>query len=84
MKELEEIWTVKDFLTVQNEGAIESIFKSLKYINNKLEEKRMIAMKKMPTLFERQFENHTIVKCLDIVNSGCEWVINGEGYATEK
>ena len=41
-------------------------------------------MKKMPTLFERQFENHTIVKCLDIINRGCEWVINGEGYATEK
>ena len=41
-------------------------------------------MKKIKTLFERQFENHRIVKCLNKVQEGCEWVINGEGYATEK
>lgn len=41
-------------------------------------------MKKMPTLFERQFENHEIIKCLNKVHEGCKWVINGEGYATEK
>lgn len=41
-------------------------------------------MKKMKTLFERQFENHNVVKCLNKVQEGCEWVINGEGYATEK
>ncbi len=41
-------------------------------------------MKKMPTLFERQFENHKIIKCLEQVHEGCEWVLNGEGYATEK
>lgn len=41
-------------------------------------------MKKMKTLFERQFENHKITKCLNKVQEGCEWVINGEGYATEK
>ncbi len=41
-------------------------------------------MKKMPTLFERQFENHEIIKCLNKVHDGCEWVLNGEGYATEK
>lgn len=41
-------------------------------------------MKKMKTLFERQFENHQVVKCLNKVQEGCEWVINGEGYATEK
>ena len=41
-------------------------------------------MKKMPTLFERQFENHEIIKCLNKVHEGCEWVINSEGYATEK
>lgn len=41
-------------------------------------------MRKMPTLFERQFENHEIIKCLNIVHEGCEWVLNGEGYATEK
>ena len=33
----------------------------------------------MPTLFERQFENHEIIKCLNRVHEGCEWVINGEG-----
>jgi len=41
-------------------------------------------MRKMPTLFERQFENHKIIKCLNKVNEGCNWVLNGEGYATEK
>lgn len=41
-------------------------------------------MKKMKTLFEREFENHKIVKCLNKVQEGCEWVLNGEGYATEK
>lgn len=41
-------------------------------------------MKKMPTLFERQFENRQVAKCLKKVTKGCEWVINNEGYATEK
>ena len=41
-------------------------------------------MKKMKTLFERQFENHQVAKCLNKVQDGCKWVINGEGYATEK
>ncbi len=41
-------------------------------------------MRKMPTLFDRQFENHNIIKCLEQVHKGCEWVISGEGYATEK
>ena len=41
-------------------------------------------MKKMPTLFEREFENHKVVKALNKVHEGCEWVIEGEGYATEK
>ena len=46
--------------------------------------RKVIHLKKMPTLFERQFENHKIIKCLNVINSECEWVINGEGYATEK
>ena len=41
-------------------------------------------MKKMPTLFKRQFENHEIIKCLNEVYEGCEWVLEGQGYATEK
>ena len=35
-------------------------------------------------LFERQFENHEVKKCLNKVHEGCEWVLNGEGYPTEK
>lgn len=41
-------------------------------------------MKKMPSLFIREFENHHVVKCLNKVHPGCEWVMNGEGLATEK
>ncbi len=41
-------------------------------------------MKKMKTLFEREFENHNVIKCLDKVQEGCEWVLAGEGTATEK
>lgn len=41
-------------------------------------------MKKMKTLFKRQFENHQIVKCLNEVEPECRWVLNGEGFATEK
>ena len=41
-------------------------------------------MKKMKTLFKRQFENYKIAKCLNEVEPECMWVINGEGYATEK
>lgn len=41
-------------------------------------------MKKMPTLFNRQFEVHRVIKVLPELNSNCEWVINGEGVATRK
>ena len=41
-------------------------------------------MKKMKSLFERQFEDHKVAKCLNKVQEGCEWVLAGEGYATEK
>lgn len=41
-------------------------------------------MKKMPTLYERVYEGHGIKETLNKVTKGCEWVINGEGYATEK
>lgn len=39
-------------------------------------------MKKIPTLFERKFENHKIVDCLPNVTPGLEWVLEGEGTAT--
>jgi len=41
-------------------------------------------MKKMKTLFKRQFKNHKIEKCTNEVEPGCEWVLEGEGWATEK
>jgi len=41
-------------------------------------------MKKMPCLFKREFEDHRVSKCLNEVTPGCEWVLNNEGYATEK
>lgn len=41
-------------------------------------------MKKIPTLFERKFENHRVVEITDKVTDGLEWVLNGEGVATIK
>lgn len=41
-------------------------------------------MKKIPTLFEREFRDHKVVAVKPIVTSGLEWVLNGEGIATVK
>lgn len=41
-------------------------------------------MKKIPTLFERVFENHKIVGITENVTPGFEWVLEGEGEATVK
>lgn len=41
-------------------------------------------MKKIPTLFERVFENHKIVGIKPIVAPGMEWVLEGGGIATLK
>lgn len=41
-------------------------------------------MKKIPTLFERVYENHRIVDILPNVTPGMEWVLEGEGEATIK
>ena len=41
-------------------------------------------MKKIPTLFERQFENHRVVGITDKVTPGMEWVLEGKGVATIK
>ena len=41
-------------------------------------------MKKMPTLFRREFKNHEVVKTYAEVTPGCEWGMRGEGVATEK
>lgn len=41
-------------------------------------------MKKIPTLFERTFEDHCVKNITDQVYPGMEWVLEGEGTATEK
>ena len=41
-------------------------------------------MKKIPTLFKREFENHKVVKVLPECPTDLEWVLKGEGIATEK
>lgn len=41
-------------------------------------------MKKIPTLFERVFENHKVTGITDKVTPGFEWVLKGEGTATLK
>ena len=41
-------------------------------------------MKKIPTLFERVYENHKVVGILPKVTEGMEWVLTGEGIATVK
>ena len=41
-------------------------------------------MRKIPTLFKREFEGHNIVHIFPEVTEGMEWVLNGEGIATVK
>ncbi len=41
-------------------------------------------MKKIPTLFEREYENHRVVGIKPNVTEGMEWVLDGEGIATVK
>ena len=41
-------------------------------------------MKKIPTLFEREYANHKVVGIKPIVTPGMDWVLNGDGYATVK
>lgn len=41
-------------------------------------------MRKIPTLFKRVFENHKIKEVLPEVEPGLEWVLEGDGVATEK
>ena len=41
-------------------------------------------MKKIPTLFERVYENHRIVGITQKVTDGCEFVLDGLGVATVK
>lgn len=41
-------------------------------------------MKKIPTLFEREYANHKVVGIKPNFTEGMEWVLDGEGVATIK
>ena len=42
-------------------------------------------MKKIPTLFEREYDDSgNVRRVTDKVMPGCEWVLDGYGEATEK
>jgi len=41
-------------------------------------------MKKIPTLFTREFKKHKVVNITPEVTPGLEWVLEGEGIATVK
>lgn len=41
-------------------------------------------MKKIPTLFEREFKDHNVINILPKVHPGMKWVLEGEGIATVK
>jgi len=42
-------------------------------------------MKKIPTLFKREFEDHQVVKVLpELSDESLSWVLDGDGIATEK
>ncbi len=41
-------------------------------------------MKKIPTLFKREFKNHKVYSISPEITQGMEWVLKGEGVATEK
>lgn len=41
-------------------------------------------MKKIPTLFEREYANHRVVGIKPNVTKGMEWVLEGKGVATVK
>lgn len=44
----------------------------------------ILIMKKMKTLFEREFQNHKLVGIHNVVSEDCMWVLRGEGIATRK
>ena len=41
-------------------------------------------MKKIPTLFERVFEDHRVIHISETPIPGMEWVLQGKGIATIK
>ena len=49
-----------------------------------MEDSQKTIMKKIPTLFIREFADHTVISISSSVTPGMEWVLEGEGIATEK
>ena len=41
-------------------------------------------MRKMKTLFKRQFENHKMAKCLNEVEPECQWVLDRRRLCNRK
>lgn len=41
-------------------------------------------MRKIPTLFERKFDDSRVKEVLPVVTKGMEWVLDGDGIATIK
>ena len=41
-------------------------------------------MKKIPTLFQREFDHHRVVNINPVAPPELQWVLDGEGIATEK
>lgn len=41
-------------------------------------------MKKIPTLFQREFDHHCVVNINPVAPPELQWVLDGEGIATEK
>ncbi len=41
-------------------------------------------MRKIPTLFQREFDGHRVIRVLPDVTPGMEWVLDGDGIATIK
>lgn len=78
-----EILEEKKFYKICGAVAIQQLEGSL--YNRAAMKEAMLGMKKIPTLFKREFgEDGRIVKVLPKVTPGCEWVLDGEGEATEK
>ncbi len=53
-------------------------------IKERFDEGGKVRLKKIPTLFERVYENHKICGINETVTPGMEWVLRGEGIATVK
>jgi len=66
-------------------GRVDSTWRSCgpRFNTERLHEKKGVEMKKIPTLFMRDFDNDPS-RVLNEVHPECQWVLDGEGVATIK